>query len=89
MVRNPINVHQVSKISVSPQNVECFVFWTKNPSECFISNLKRLDNLGYKYYFQFTITSYAQDIEKNVPHKKEIIKKFIRLSELIGREKVI
>ena len=66
MVRNPMNVHQVSKISVSPQNVEGFVFWTKNPSECFISNLKKLDNLGYKYYFQFTITSYAQDIEKNV-----------------------
>lgn len=89
MVRNPMNVHRVSKISVSPQNVECFVFWTKNPSDDFISNLKRLDNLGYKYYFQFTITSYAQDIEKNVPHKKEIIEKFIKLSEQIGREKVI
>ena len=89
MVRNPMNVHRVSKISVSPQNVECFVFWTKNPSDDFITTLKKLDNLGYKYYFQFTITSYAQDIEKNVPHKKEIIEKFIKLSEQIGREKVI
>ena len=84
-----MNVHRVSKISVSPQNVECFVFWTKNPSDDFITTLKKLDNLGYKYYFQFTITSYAQDIEKNVPHKKEIIEKFIKLSEQIGREKVI
>ena len=73
MVRNPMNVHQVSKISVSPQNVECFVFWTKNPSDDFISNLKRLDNLGYKYYFQFTITSYAQDIEKNVVVQKALM----------------
>ena len=89
MVRNPMNVHRVSKISVSPQNIECFVFWTKNPSDDFITTLKKLDNLGYKYYFQFTITSYAQDIEKNVPHKKEIIEKFIKLSEQIGREKVI
>ena len=89
MVRNPMNVHQVSKISVSPQNVECLVFWTKNPSECFILNLKKLDSMGYHYYFQFTISSYGQDIEKNVPHKKAIIEKFIRLSELIGREKII
>ena len=89
MVRNPMNGHRVSKISVSPQNIECFVFWTKNPSDDFITTLKKLDNLGYKYYFQFTITSYAQDIEKNVPHKKEIIEKFIKLSEQIGREKVI
>ena len=39
MVRNPMNVHRVSKISVSPQNVECFVFWTKNPSDDFITTL--------------------------------------------------
>lgn len=89
MVRNPMNVHQVSKISISPQTVECFVFWTKNPSDIFISNLKKLDELDYKYYFQFTISSYAQDVEKNVPHKKEIIEKFIKLSKLIGKEKII
>lgn len=89
MVRNPMNVHQVSKISISPQIVECFVFWTKNPSDIFISNLKKLDELDYKYYFQFTITSYAQDVEKNVPHKKEIIEKFIKLSKLIGKERII
>lgn len=41
MVRNPMNVHRVSKISVSPQNVECFVFWTKNPSDDFITTLKK------------------------------------------------
>ncbi|MGN0739159.1 MAG: DUF1848 domain-containing protein [Treponema sp.] len=89
MVRNPMNVHQVSKISVSPQNVECLVFWTKNPSDDFILNLKKLDSMGYNYYFQFTISSYAQDIEKNVPHKKAVIEKFIKLSEQIGREKII
>ncbi|MGN0731451.1 MAG: DUF1848 family protein [Treponema sp.] len=38
----------------------------KRIEEGFISNLKRLDNLGYKYYFQFTITFYDQNIEKNV-----------------------
>ena len=89
MVRNPMNAHQVSKVLISPQNVECFVFWTKNPSIEFITNLKKLDAIGYKYYFQFTISSYAQDIEKKVPHKKEIIEKFIKLSKQIGKEKLV
>ena len=89
LVRNPMNTRQVSRVQISPQNVESFVFWTKNPSDSFISGLERLDALGYKYYFQFTVTPYAEDIEKFLPHKEEIIRKFIRLSEQIGREKVI
>lgn len=89
MVRNPVNFHQVSKVEVTPRNAECLVFWTKNPSESFIENLPKLDEKGFKYYFQYTISSYAQDIEKSVPRKKEIIEKFQRLSKQIGKEKVI
>ncbi|MBR5668465.1 MAG: DUF1848 domain-containing protein [Spirochaetales bacterium] len=89
MVRNPMNPRQVSRVSVSPQNVESIVFWTKNPSDDFISNLRRLDELGYRYYFQFTVTSYARDMEKNVPPKKQVIEKFQRLSRQIGKEKII
>ena len=89
MVRNPMNIHQVSRVVVTPQNAECLVFWTKNPSLEFINNLSKLDKKGFKYYFQFTISSYAQDIEKSVPRKTEIIEKFQKLSNQIGKEKVI
>lgn len=89
MVRNPMNIHQVSKVTVTPQNAECLVFWTKNPSLSFIENLPKLDEKGFNYYFQFTITSYAQDIEKSVSRKTEIIEKFQKLSNQIGKEKVI
>lgn len=89
MVRNPMNIHQVSKVTVTPQNAECLVFWTKNPSFSFIENLPKLDEKGFNYYFQFTITSYAQDIEKSVSRKTEIIEKFQKLSNQIGKEKVI
>lgn len=86
-VRNPINVHQISEIRLSPEIVDCIVFWTKNPGPM----LDRLDELkDYKYYFQFTLTGYGADIENNVPHKKEIIiPVFQELSRKIGREKVI
>ena len=30
-VRNPMNPHQVSRINLSPEVVDCIVLWTKNP----------------------------------------------------------
>lgn len=86
-VRNPMNIHQVSKINLSPEVVDCIVFWTKNPEPM----MKRLNELNqYHYYFQFTLTGYGRDMECNVPHKKyEMIPIFQKLSEQIGRKKVI
>lgn len=86
-VRNPLNAHQVSSIDLSPNVIDCIVFWTKNPTNM----LERLDELqGYNYYFQFTVTGYDQDVESNLPNKmKVIIPTFKKLSEKIGKEKVI
>lgn len=86
-VRNPMNAHQVSKIDISPEVVDCIVFWTKNPEPM----MKRLDELtAYNFYFQFTLTGYGKDMECNVPHKKEkMIPVFQELSNKIGHEKVI
>lgn len=86
-VRNPMNTHQVSKIDLSPEVVDCIVFWTKNP-EPMIARLKELS--AYHYYFQFTLTGYGRDIERNVPHKKDkMIPIFQKLSDKIGSQKVI
>ena len=86
-VRNPMNIHQISKISLSPDVVDGIVFWTKNP----IPMMKHLDELGdYMYYFQFTLNSYGKDIEANVPKKNDIlIPAFKDLSQRIGAERVI
>ena len=86
-VRNPMNAHQVSKINLSPDVIDCIVFWTKNP----INMLEKLEELKpYMYYFQFTLTGYGRDVEPNLPHKREVlIPTFQRLSEQIGKERVI
>ena len=86
-VRNPMNAHQISKIELTPELVDCIVFWTKNPAPM----LDRLDELkDYKYYFQFTLTGYGRDIEECVPNKtKTLIPIFKELSHKIGKEKVI
>lgn len=87
LVRNPMNIHQISKISLSPDVVDGIVFWTKNP-------IPMIDHLevykAYPFYFQFTLTAYGKDVEKGLPSKKEkLIPAFCELSKRIGREKVI
>ncbi|MGE5495123.1 MAG: DUF1848 domain-containing protein [Burkholderiales bacterium] len=85
LVRNPLYTRQVSRINLSPEVVDCIVFWTKNPKPM----LERLDELkDYHFYFQFTLNSYGNDVEANLP-KREIIDTFRTLSDKIGKERVI
>lgn len=85
-VKNPMNPKQISKVKLTPDTVDCFVFWTKNAKPM----LKYLDELkDFKYYFQFTITGYNADVEKRITNKREIIETFKELSNKIGKNKVI
>lgn len=86
-VRNPMNIHRVSRIEINKNVIDGIVFWTKNPKPM----LPYLDKLNdYPYYFQFTLNPYSTDIETNLPSKKEhIIPTFIELSKIIGKERVI
>lgn len=85
-VRNPMNIHQVSKILISPDVIDCIVFWSKNPRPM----LSRLDELkDYMYYFQFTVNPYDKGLELGVPRKEGIINTFKELSEKIGPKRVI
>ena len=87
MVRNPMNYHSISCIDLSPDVVDCIVFWSKNPKPLF----KYLDELdkNYKFYFQYTINAYDKDLESNLPSLDERINNFIILSKRYGKEKVV
>ena len=86
LVRNPFNLRQVGKVILTPEAVDCFVFWTKDPR-------KMLDKLNhfvdYCYYFQFTITPYNRSVEPGLRDKREIIETFKKLSGKIGEDRVI
>lgn len=86
-VRNPMNAHQISRIQITPDVIDCIVFWTKNP----VGILKYLEELkDYSYYFQFTLTGYGTDIERNIPDKKKVmIPRFQELAGKVGKERVI
>lgn len=87
LVPNPYNRKKISRIELSPETVDCFVFWTKNP-EPMLPYLKMIDMLGYPYYFEMTITDYGKDLEPNLPPTEETMATFMLLSERIGRERL-
>ncbi|WP_294913021.1 DUF1848 domain-containing protein [uncultured Gilliamella sp.] len=86
LVPNPRNSKQLSRIFLSPDIVDCIVFWTKNPS----SMLHKLVKLSeYPFYFQFTLTAYEADIEKHLPALQKRIAIFKQLAEQVGQDRVI
>ena len=85
-VRNPMNIHQVSKIAINPNVVDCIIFWTKNP-QAMLPRLNEIDD--FNYYFQFTVNPYNQELEVQVPKKDSVIETFKKLSDRIGQKRLI
>lgn len=86
LVRNPMNRHQVSRISLHPDDVDGVVFWTKNPAP-FMEYLNYFRK--YAYYFQFTLTGYDSDVEANLPSHERRLDTFLRLAEKVGPDRVL
>lgn len=85
---NPFNPRQSRKISLAPGEVDVILFLSKNPGPL-LPCLDRLDHIGYRYYFHFTLNDYPQVIEPRVPPVKARVDLFQRLSGRVGPEKVI
>jgi len=87
VTRNPMNAKQERRISLLPQDVSGFVFWTKNAAPM----LPVLDGLSaYQWYFQYTITTYGTDIERGLPSKRDIvIPAFREISTRYGAERLV
>ncbi|MDK2964667.1 DUF1848 domain-containing protein [Lacrimispora sp.] len=88
LVPNPRNPSRYSQVQLSPQTVDCIVFWTKNPREM-ILKLDTISAMGYDFYIQFTLTPYGREVEAFLPDKKELIETFQKLSAILGPKRVI
>jgi len=58
-------------VLLKPEDVVCFVFWSKNFSP-FLENLKVIGQMGYKFYFNYTITALPGVFENNVERQAAI-----------------
>lgn len=88
LVKNQWRAHHYSEVSLCVDQIDGLVFWTKNPKPL-MKYLKEIREMGHSFYFQFTLTPYGENIEPNLPPKKELIETFCELSEEIGAERVI
>lgn len=85
---NPFNSRQVRRVSLLPEDVDAIVFWSKNPRPL-LDHLVELDQRGYSYYFQFTLTPYDQRFEPHLPPLEERIGLFRQLSSRLGTDRLI
>jgi len=88
LVPNPFNANSIAEVSLRPEEVEAIVFWSKNPSPM-IEHLSELEDLGYRFYFQYTRNHYPASLEPGLPVIKKRIGTFIDLSRKVGSERVI
>lgn len=61
---NPFN-QKVSRVSLAPEYVDGFVFWTKNIGP-FLQRLAEVDRLGFPFIVQHTINGYPRVLEHSV-----------------------
>jgi len=85
--QNPFNPKQTKFVSLRPEDVTAFVFWSKNPKPL-LPYLPLLDRYGYRYYFQYTLNSYPL-FEPLLPELSERLAVFRKLSQQLGAERVV
>ena len=81
-VENPYS-RNVSLVSVSPENTDTLVFWSKNFNVFLEKGYgEMLRGMGYHLFFNFTVNSKDRLLEPNVP---ELSERLSQLEDLAGR----
>lgn len=76
---NPFN-NEKSLVSLKPEDAKYFVFWSKNFIP-FAKYLNDIAQMGFKFYFNYTINNYSNFFEKNLPSISSLIDNLKFLSD--------
>jgi hypothetical protein len=74
-------------VSLKPDEVICFVFWSKNFSP-FMDKLPVLEKKGYKFYFNYTVNGYPKAFEPDVPELRKLVGNLQMLSDRYSPEHI-
>lgn len=77
---------KIGRVALSPEWVDCIVFWTKNPLPI-LPFLPEIEAMGYRFYFTFTVTPYGAPLERGLL-PEERAEAFQRVSGLLGPARV-
>jgi hypothetical protein len=84
--RNPFG-GQMHTVSLAPEDVIAFVFWTRNATP-FLPVLDEVLAAGYRAAFQYTITDYGLPVEGSSASAAEAVEGFLRTVERLGPDAV-
>jgi len=85
---NPYNPKQIKRVSLLKDDVDAFVFWTRDPKHI-LTNADELTQKGSPFYVMVSVTGYPDALEPNQASVKEVIQSMKELSQKIGHERVI
>ena len=88
LVPNPYSPRQISRLDLTPREVEAIVFWSKNPAPM-LRFLPELETAGHRFYFQFTLNAYPRILEPGIPPLEERIATFRKLAKMIGPQRIV
>ncbi len=88
LVRHPFRPDRITRLSLAPETLTGLVFWTKNPVPL-LGRLGEIEQLGHRFVFQYTLTTYGTELEPKVPAVAERVAAFRTLAERIGAERVL
>ncbi len=79
---NPYS-QQVYRVDLTPESVDGFVFWTKNIGP-FLKHLQAVQEMGFPFIVQHTITGYPRELEYRVINYAHTIEHMKELADTYG-----
>jgi hypothetical protein len=79
-VANPFNPKQVGTVSLRPEDVSCFVFWTRYPVSL-SPHLPELLSRGHEFVMLYTVLDYSSDLEPGMPVLSARIREFRQMAD--------
>ncbi|WP_169727925.1 DUF1848 domain-containing protein [Desulfovibrio inopinatus] len=87
-VPNPFNIKVVSRVSLTPTDVDAIVFWTRYPAPI-IPYLPAFLQMGHNIIFLITVTGYPRFLEPCRPSVQKSLDSIARLAEIIGPGRIV
>ena len=81
-VTNPFNAAQIKRVSLLCENVDAFVFWTRDPAKI-LENTDELIKMGYHFYVMVSVTGYPNILEPNMIPAYDVIASMKKLAQKI------
>jgi hypothetical protein len=83
MMVNPYNRHQALRVSLRREDVNGFVFWTKNLGP-FLGKLAEVQARGFPFVVQYTINAYPRKLEFSVTDASRALNHAKQVSQQYG-----